>query len=77
MHPMTSATLVHTHHAEAHRLADLRHHGRDRQVRAPRSTRKSTDPGSGTAAAPTGLRALLRSAAEVPQRLATSFRPAA
>jgi hypothetical protein len=62
MHPMTSVTLTHTHHAESQRLAARQRHGGDRTVRATH---------------PTGamqLRAMLRSAAELPQRLATTVR---
>jgi predicted component of type VI protein secretion system len=78
MHPMNSVTLVHAHHAEAHRLAGLRHHGRARHLRSPQiARREAPTPTTRPETAPTGLRALLRSAAEVPQRLATTFRPAA
>jgi len=72
MHPMSSVTLTHTHHAEAQRVAGLRHHGRSR----PAGARARTEAAS-PATARTGLRAMLRSATEVPQRLVTTFRPVA
>jgi hypothetical protein len=74
MHPMTSVTLTHSHHAEAHRVAGLRRHDRARQVPAPRT---AATKGTRAANERTGLRAMLRGAAELPQRLATTFRPAA
>lgn len=74
MHPMTSVTLTHAHHAEARRVAEAHRHDRVRQVRTTGTagTERSRAPRERT-----GLRALLRRAAELPQRLATTLRPVA
>jgi len=56
MHPMTSVTLTHAHHAESQRRALGQRRGRDTRITDARRHL-------------VGLRTLLRRAAELPQRL--------
>ena len=76
MDPMYSLILMHTRPADVHQVAGLRRINGGQPVRVPQIHRSRTD-GRVKATGRTGLRALLRSAAELPQRLAATLRPAA
>ena len=76
MDPMYSLILMHTRPTDVHQVAGLAGSTAAQLVRCPQIHRSDPD-GRVKATGRTGLRTLLRGAAELPQRLAATLRPAA